>query len=395
MPAILLPLLLAAAATSLATAPSRAPVDTLAPDAESHWVPFDLTAGNQIRFTMTLGGRRVTAILDTGVSMSVLSRAYATANDLRVTEEGRADVIGGTLTVGKTPITTLTLGGLTRRGGALLIADLPAAATGGGHDGAAAVDLLVGRDLTAPYALDIDYQARRFRLLKSGRMPFAAPSAPLSIAPDRQLYVTTAALAGRPLRPMVVDTGDGAAVTVAAPAWAAAGGPPGATTTISYGLAGPVVSDVAIVPVLTIGQVAARDVEVRIEGAGGFSETIGTAGRIGSGFLQRYRVLLDPGAGHMLLRAESAARTPDRSTSGLLLGLAGNRLKVLHVMRGGPAAAAGWREGDMICAVDGIAVTPGYIGTPMARWPTGTPGRAVQLAMCDGTKRTLTLRRFY
>uniref|UniRef100_UPI000A67587C retropepsin-like aspartic protease n=2 Tax=Sphingomonadaceae TaxID=41297 RepID=UPI000A67587C len=231
MPAILLPLLLAAAAPP--PAPSRTPVDTLAPDAEARWVPFDLTAGNQIRFAMTLDGRRVTAILDTGVSMSVLSRDHARASGLRVTEEGRADVIGGTLTVGRTPVTTLTLGGLTRRGGALLIADLPATATGGGHDGAAAVDLLVGRDLTAGYALDIDYQARRFRLLKSGRMPFAAPSAPLSIAPDRQLYVTTAALAGRPLRPMVVDTGDGAAVTVAAPAWAAAGGTAGATTTIS------------------------------------------------------------------------------------------------------------------------------------------------------------------
>jgi len=30
----------------------------------------------------------------------------------------------------------------------------------------------------------------------------------------------------------------------------------------------------------------------------------GAAGRIGSGFLRHYRVLLDPGAGHMILSAQ-------------------------------------------------------------------------------------------
>ena len=40
----------------------------LAADAEQRWVPFTLTAGNQIRFAMTLDGQPVTAVLDTGVS---------------------------------------------------------------------------------------------------------------------------------------------------------------------------------------------------------------------------------------------------------------------------------------------------------------------------------------
>lgn len=365
----------------------------LADDAERRWIPFDLTPGNQIRFTMSVDGRPVTAILDTGVSYSVLAQRYADAHGLAVRAEGRATVIGGTVAIGRVATRTVAIGAVTRRGGSLAVADLPAAATGS----ALAVDLLVGRDLTAPYALEIDYRARRFRLLRSGSAPFSGATAPLSIAPDRMIYVSALTVGGRTLAPMVVDTGDGSAVTLGTPAWQAVRPAAGTvTTTVSFGLAGPVVNDLAIVPELRLGAAIARDVEVRVEPVGGFSDTIGVAGRIGSGFLQRYRVLLDPAAGHMLLAATPGGDAPAvRSTSGLLLALAGDRLRVLHVMRGGPAAADGWRGGDTICAVDGTRIGPGYAGSALAGWSAGTPGRTVALDRCDGTRRTLTLRRFY
>ena len=380
---------LATALLMLAAAP---PAAALSEDAEARWIAFDLTPGNQIRFLMTLDGKPVVAILDTGVSTSVLSRRYADANGLAVGAGGRAAAIGGTVEVGTVATRTLAAGGMTRSGGTLAVVDLPATATGS----TSAVDLLVGRDLTAPFALDIDYRQRRFRFLKSGRMPFAGVTAPLSIAPDRQVYVSSVTIGGQRLHPVVVDTGDGSAVTLSTPAWTQSGYRAGAiTSTVSFGLAGPVVSDLAIVPALTVGQATAGDVEVRIEPPGGFSETIGMSGRIGSGFLQRYRVLLDPGAGHMLLAAEPSPTLPVRSTSGLLLGIARDRLKVLHVMRGGPAAAAGWRDGDTICGVDGVAVTGAYATSPAARWVTAAPGRVVNLRLCDGGERALTLRRFY
>lgn len=374
-----------------AAAPAALPV--LSADSEDRWVPFDLTPGNQIRFTMELDGRAVTAILDTGVSMSVLAQRYAETNRLAVAVEGRAQAIGGTVEVGKVATGRIAIGGLERRGGTLAVAALPATATGS----ATPVDLLVGRDLTGAVGLDIDYAARRFRFLKSGRMPFAGTNAPLSIAPDRQVYVSQVTLGGARLRPMIVDTGDGSAVTLGAPAWRTARPPAGpVTTTIAYGLKGPVVSEVTIVPNLVVGDMVAHNVEVRIEPAGGFSDTLGVAGRIGSGFLQRYRVLLDPAAGHMLLSPQAGADAmPLRSTSGLLLGLAADRLRVLHVMRGGPAALAGWREGDAVCAVDGQAISPAYAVSPLAQWTTGAPGRRVTFRMCDGAARTLTLKAFY
>lgn len=365
----------------------------LAPDAEARWIAFETTPANQIRFDMVVDGRPASAILDTGVSSSVLSRSFVGLDPKRVRADGKATAIGGAVAVGWTPTTRVEIGPLVRTGGGLTVATLPAIATGSERR----VDLLVGADMLRRYALEIDGERRRFRLLPSGRLPFTGSAAPLAVSPSRGVYESEVTLNGRRVRPMIVDTGDGSAMTVTRAEWQAArtGALP-MTSAISYGLAGPAVSGLAIVPRIEVGGLAARDVEMRIEGPGGFSQRVGAAGRIGAGFLGRYRVLLDPGAGRMVLApGPNADAPPVRSTSGLLLGVLPDRLRVLHVMRGGPAAASGWKDGDTVCSVDGARVAPGYAALPLARWTAGEPGRTVRLTICDGAERTLTLRRFY
>ena len=93
--------------------------------------------------------------------------------------------------------------------------------------------------------------------------------------------------------------------------------------------------------------------------------------------------------------AADANGAPLRSTSGLLLGTGQDRLHVLHVMRGSPAAAGGWRPGEEICGIDGTAISASYRTDPIAMWPAGAPGRVVKLRLCGGTTRALTLARFY
>ncbi|QNQ07844.1 aspartyl protease family protein [Sphingomonas alpina] len=369
------------------------PADLLAHDAEVRWVPFDLTPGNQIRFTLMVDGKPVSAILDTGVSFSVLSRAYVDAAKLKVRSGGSANAIGGVVPLGWIDTQSITLGGLTRTGGSISVAALPATATGSTRP----IEMLVGRDLTAEYALDIDYDTRRFRLLPSGRMPFKGASAPLAVSRDRLVYVSETTVNGRRLRPMIVDTGDGNSVTLSSEAWTTTAMVPTArTSTISFGLGGPIVTDLIIVPELRTGTLVAPYVDVQIEQKGGFSHAMGMAGRIGSGFLQKYRVLLDPKAGHMVLAPGAQSREPTvRSTSGLLVTAESDRLKVLHVMRGGPAERDGWRVGDTICVIDGTPVPDNYPSNPIASWSIGTPGRVVALDLCDGTRRNLTLRHFY
>jgi predicted aspartyl protease len=393
----LLLLALIAATASAATAADREGTATLSADTEARWVAFDLTPGNQIRFSATLDGRAVTAILDTGVSFSVLAKSSAAADPARVTANGQATAIGGAgsgmVAIGWQPTRGLTIGGLTRTGGGVTVADLPALATGS----ARAVDILVGRDVTGAHALDIDYANHRFRLLPSGRLPFVGALAPLTISPGRRVYESTIRVGSARLQPMIVDTGDGSAITLSAASARTAGlARLPTTTTVSFGLAGETVSTLAILPALSLGQQTIRNVEARVEPAGGFSDTVGVAGRIGSGLLQNYRVLLDPLAGRMVLQAGRQADAPVlRSTSGILVGMERDRLKVLHVMRGGPAAAAGWRAGDMICRIDGQPIAADYPTSALAKWAIGAPGTVVRLGLCDGSERALTLARFY
>lgn len=377
----------------IGAAPPTTAVSTLASNSDARWVPFDLTPGNQIRFTMMINDLPVVAVLDTGVSASVISRQFATKARLRVQPRGIARAIGGTVPIGWAPARSITIGGMIRQGGGIGVTALPAAATGGTQ----AVDVLVGHDLVAPYAIEIDYEAMQFRLLKSGRLPFRGVSAPLRIAPVQNVYITEITLGGRRLAPMVVDTGDGSSITLSQDAFRAARiGGVHTTTTIAYGLAGPIVSDLAIVPSIAVGRLTANDIELRIERRGGFSHTIGAAGRIGSGFLQHYRVLMDPGAGHIVFGTTRTTGTPPlRSTSGILIANEKDRLRVLHVMRGSPAEASGWRPGEMICSIDGAPIPADYNGSAISSWSVGKPGRTVLLGGCDGVARQLTLSQFY
>jgi hypothetical protein len=370
-----------------AAAPPPAVLDTLAPDAEARWIPFELTPANQILFTLTIDGRPARAILDTGVSSSMVSRSFVDAARMPVRAGTLALAIGGAVTSGWVDLHDLAIGALHRRGGRVTTAVLPPAATGG-----VPVDMLIGSDVTGGYALDLDYDARRFRLLPSGRMPFTGTIAPLRIAGTWPSYVTALMVGTHRIARMVVDTGDGSAITLTRAAWAPLPEARRATsTTIAYGIGGAAVVDVAIVPTLGSDATVAHGIETRIEPASGYTAAIGMNGRIGSGFLARYRVLLDPTAGRMVsMPGRQAAVATPRSTSGLLLRVERDRLTVLHVMRGGPAEASGWRAGEQICQVDGAPA----VSAPL-RWPIDGAGRTMVLRLCDGVMRRLTLRDFY
>ncbi|MBN8812861.1 MAG: hypothetical protein BGP17_22990 [Sphingomonas sp. 67-41] len=358
---------------------------TLASDSEARWIAFDLTPSNQIRFEAVLNGRPVRAVLDTGLTNTLATQDFATRARLAAGHRQPALAIGGGVEVAWAPGGTLVIGGLTRRGGRIAIPDAPGQERFG-------ADLLIGSDVLSCCALDIDYAVRRFRILPTGRLPFTGTTAPLALQRDAGVPVTEIRLAGTRLRPMIVDTGDGASVTLSRAAWAGADYRGAAiSTTLGWGIGGPLVSEVAVVNGFTLGGAALPETELRIEGEGGYSAAAGVAGRIGTGLLLRYRVLLDPRAGRMVLQPGAMAAAPVlRSTSGLLLGAEGTHLRVLHVMRGSPAAESGWHEGETICAADGVPVA----GRPI-EWSAGAPGRTVALTLCDGSERMLTLRQFY
>ncbi|HWU96800.1 MAG TPA: retropepsin-like aspartic protease, partial [Sphingomonas sp.] len=341
-------LALLAPVVALAEPQTATALDT---DTEARWVDFELTPYNQLRFPIALNGHTSWAILDTGLSDTIVTSRFARTAGLVASRRQRALAIGGGVEVGWADAASIRFGGLTRSHGRVGIAD-PAGQIRFG------ADILVGADILSCCALDIDYDAHRFRILSSGRMPFPGTTVPLRRRNPNGVYQSEITIAGKMLRPIIVDTGDGGSLTLSRSAWASTNTRDArVTTTLGWGMGGPVVTDTLVVPSLSLAGMAPVEAELRIEGDGGFSASVGAAGRLGTGMLLRYRVLLDPRAGRMILQPGKAraARVP-RSTSGLLVEFTGTALRVVHVMRGSPAETGDWKAGDLVCSADGVAV---------------------------------------
>ncbi|MDT8761111.1 aspartyl protease family protein [Sphingomonas psychrotolerans] len=362
---------------------------TLAPDTEAQWIDFQLTPYNQVRFPIELNGHASWAILDTGLSDTIVTSRFARTAGLTAARRQQALAIGGGVEVAWANAASIRFGGLTRTHSRVGIAD-PA---GGIRFGA---DILVGADVLSCCALDIDYDTQRFRILPSGRMPFLGSTAPLWRRSPNGVYQSEVAVAGKPLKPIIVDTGDGGALTLSRSAWIATGYRDARiTTTLGWGMGGAVVTDTLMIPSLTLAGMPPRETELRIEDEGGFTASVGAAGRLGTGMLRRYRVLLDPRAGRMILQPGGQVAAPfPRSTSGLLVEFTGSALRVVHVMRGSPAEAGGWKAGEQICSADGIPASEDAKDGAI-EWTVAEPGRTVRLGLCDGTERNLTLADFY
>ncbi|PZP12819.1 MAG: hypothetical protein DI607_09095, partial [Sphingomonas hengshuiensis] len=87
-------------------------IATLADGAEERWVAFDITPGNQIRFVATVNGEHAVAVLDTGVTASVVSPRFAARARLKVQARGTARAIGGAVPFGWAATRMIAFGAL-------------------------------------------------------------------------------------------------------------------------------------------------------------------------------------------------------------------------------------------------------------------------------------------
>lgn len=385
---------LAAMAIPLAapTAAAAQPVHAAAP-VDQGWIAFTPARGGAILFDMRLNGEPMRALLDTGATRSVLSSASAQRLGLALHPGRRVAATGGPISLSAAGGIRLQVGAFVATDMEISVADLAALRTSLG----APFDVIIGMDVLGGRALDIDYPAGRFRLAPSGSELPGATAFPLRFDASHIVHWIEAPLAGSAPMRLHIDTGDDRYLEMTAAA-ASRLDRRGlrSTTFASRGLAGLVVEELITLPRLTLGPFPLSDVPITIEGPGGFAASRHVDGMIGISLLSRFRTLIDFPAGRVLLLADPRpAPSPPRSTAGLQFDRHESTLEVIHVMANSPASAAGWRAGDCIRAVDGVAVASVDRDPRTAGWSRSTPGRSVTLTMCDGTARSLTLARFY
>ena len=234
----------------------------------------------------------------------------------------------------------------------------------------------IGAPLLKNMAVRLDYVHQSLTFTPANEFSYAGSG---TIVPCNG-YVT-AAVDGLTL-PFFVDTGTGQGLTIgtaaAINANLAAKYHPTLQGVADWGAGGAVRAQPARADVFRMGdiQISKPVLLLSIQRKGELSSQYG---RLGYGVLSRFNVIFDEPRGRIILEKNADFGRPDTfDRSGMWIGPAGDDFKVVDVMAGGPADAAGVRAGDTILEIDGASterlVLP-LVREKLERAPVGTKVR--------------------
>ncbi len=118
---------------------------------------------------------------------------------------------------------------------------------------------------------------------------------------------------------------------------------------------------------------------------------------VGLPVLRRFRLVFDYERSRIWMSPDQAeiSKPFPEDHAGLGLARDGDHLVVKHVAVGSPAAAGGWREGEVIVAVDGRSIREAYADEEVRKWRNREPGTRVILTLAGGDRRELVLADYY
>jgi hypothetical protein len=358
------------------------------------WIPFEWTPDQQlIILPVELNGAPARALLDTGAPTVAVARAYALAHHLPLAPTGDAYSVGGMSHFERTDSVALRIGGLYQPAGAVQVVDLS------GVNAALddPVDLVIGSSLISRFALQIDFDHKRLRLLPSGAKALEGVDLPVGLQISGGRIWTQMTIGNRALR-VLIDSGSAVALTLSSSTWLSMPHQQGhGITDLAYvGLGGEGVETLLTLGGIRFGSLPPVTALTTIEPSEGILSHIGFPALTGLGLLGNYNLVLDVPAGRMTLASRLRPVPPaPRSTVGVQVFYTADRLKVAHVMSGSPAAGSGLHAGDEICAINGDRITARWKSPPLKDWSLVKAGTRYDLALCDGRHVRLVTRAFY
>jgi predicted aspartyl protease len=354
-------------------------------------LPLALDASLHLRIDILVNGTPVSAILDSGVSRSVLDRGLVQSLSLQTKPGFRGasitDDVQGELVEGlQVDVGALTLAGIT---GAVL--DLSRFATVGD----APVQLLLGREVFQSTLVELDLPGRHVEFFSRDAyraMPGAA-LLPLRANDRGGRHLPVSINGGVPVEASF-DLGCGAPLLMS-PDFAAQSNVLAnrtMSTSASLGAEGMVISRVTSLESLHLGHVRLDEVPVEIPNAWNRESRV----VVGLPVFSRFNVVTDYTGDQITLRPDAAtvlAPFP-KDRSGIGARRLKNGFKIVHVALGSPAMSAGLREGDEIVAVDDQEIDDHFFKSNMSIG-TRPIGTALRLKLSDGRTTNLILRDYY
>ncbi len=356
------------------------------------FIPFEFFNENRVYIPAQVNGHATQVLLDSGAEMTVVDTAYARELGLKTQGQLTAVGSGGHAQAQLASGVDITVGDLRLTGLTVAVIDLAEVARQIGHP----LPVILGKESFNQLVVDVDFPNRRvaFHEAASFKPPQRAVRLPLveSAGGQRAVHIS---IEGRPAIPVLFDVGNGGALSLFPAYWQQAGLLTGrrSSKTLSGAVGGLRERDVATLKRIELAGITLKDVPTVFDDAGNSISTSNRLqGNLGLAVLARFRMITDYANDTLMLVPDARAlRQPFRKDrSGLIALPSEGRLVVTLVAPGSPAAAAGWKVGDEVVAIDGQAIGPDFTG-----WRYRPAGQTVVLTLKDGRKRSLTLKDYY
>ena len=318
-------------------------------------VPFRLQNNHIVTDVKINGQGPFNVILDTG-GMAMLTPA--TAKALTVASHGNAAVTGVGSSVdsgGFAHGITFQIGDVTLRGQNPLVADMEAP-----QPGPTALQGMLGYELFRRLIVQVNYRDQTLTLIEPAKFAHADAGTPIPFEFTEQMPEVAGSFDGVSGR-FRIDTGARSELTLTSPfateQHTRERHPHGVEAVSGSGVGGDSRSYVTRAGGLHLGTLKVDNIVTSLstQQKGAFADP-SYAGNIGGGLLKRFTVTFDYGHQTIYLKARTDA-VPDTGTydrAGVWLQPAPGGIKVVDVVKDGPAAQAGLRAGDIIRTVDGI-----------------------------------------
>lgn len=356
--------------------------------ASTGWIDFDFFREAQIHVSGLLNGQPARLLIDSGVGSTAVQMDFAERLGLGTLGPIKVDDNFAISTGMKLKPITLNLGGLTITSARAISADMSAVHRLSGRS----FDAAVGRDLFMQLMIDIDFPSRRIAAHRFGRYAPPAQARSLPLIPKGGVRLIPLAVEGRPPVQALFDLGSRAPLLLSPHYVQERKLLTGrrVSTEPSAGASGVSVATSVTLDRIHFGGVEMRNVPAVIPRIWADPNVQAV---VGIGLLERFRILTDYSKDRIWLvpAADAVSRSFRKDRSGLHTSPLPDRLRIVHVSRGSPAEAAGWREGEEIIAIDGLAIDTAYLENGRPFWNGAAAGTVVVFKMADGSKRRLTL----
>ncbi len=360
------------------------------------WVPVELFRKRYVFLAGELNGVPTDVVLDSGAGMTVLDRGLAERLKLRPEGELEARGTGGNVGAGLVSGLTLKVAGVEIGPISAAVIDLSDVGRRLGRP----LPVILGKELFHALVVDLDYPGSRLRLHDAAAFRYEGPGRRVDLLPAEDGHKSLRiSIEGD--EPVVVglDTGQGGALSVFrhyADARRLLEGRP-VSESRGGGVGGATISKLATLRSVSIAGYELRNVPASFQttDVGGAFDTKRQEGNLGAGILARFRVLFDYSRSALWLEPGPGLAAPfSKDKTGLDLDWVDGALVVEFVAPGSPAAAAGWKAGERVTALDGEPAGPDSWRKEL-RWAEAEAGTKVRFTLADGTERTLVLAEYY